>query len=304
MLFAVHISDNVLTAPWWLGGFVLAALLFYLGSRRLQDEEIPRIALLTAAFFIASLGHVKIPPTSVHLLLNGLVGVLLGWRACLAIPVGLFLQVLLFQHGGFTTLGVNTCVMAVPALLSYYLFRGLHRVPWCRHRWFRSALVALSVVLWTQSLIYSVTLLRTNTFGATTLDLTQANALLWQPWSWIVAGMLAFALVIIERRLETAPEFPMGLLIGELAVLATLALSCFVLLVGGEAYWQTPALVWVVAHLPIAVIEGVVLGFTVGYLAKVNPEMLGIGQTSLTLKAADSVSEKDVEPGKSRPVVI
>src|SRR5438132_14215793 len=115
MLFAVHISDTVLATPWWVGGLVLAALLCYVGSRRLQDEEVPRIALLTAAFFIASLVHVRIPPTSVHLILNGLVGVLLGWRACLAIPVGLFLQVVLIQHGGFTTLGINTCVMALPA---------------------------------------------------------------------------------------------------------------------------------------------------------------------------------------------
>src|SRR4030081_2683380 len=100
MLWAVHIGDYILATPWWLGGFALAGLLFFIGSRRLQDEEIPRIALLTATFFIASLFHVRIPPTSVHLILNGLVGVLLGWRACLAIPVGLFLQVLLFQHGG------------------------------------------------------------------------------------------------------------------------------------------------------------------------------------------------------------
>src|SRR5438270_7269857 len=135
MLFAVHISDNVLAAPWCLGGFALAALLVFFGSRRLDDDEVPRIALLTAAFFIASLFHVRVPPNSVHLILNGLVGVLLGWRACLAIPVGLFLQVLLIQHGGFTTIGVNTCVMAVPALVSYYLFHGLRRVPWWRSAW-------------------------------------------------------------------------------------------------------------------------------------------------------------------------
>lgn len=282
MLFAVHISDNVLTAPWWLGGFVLAGVLFFLGSRRLQDEEIPRIALLTAAFFIASLFHIKIPPTSVHLLLIGLVGVLLGWRACLAIPIGLFLQVLLFQHGGFTTLGINTCIMALPALLSYYLFHALHLAAWCRRRWFRSALVAFSVMLWTQSLIYSVTLLRTNSLGGTALFLDDANASLAQPWSWIITGMLAVFFVIVERRLETAPEFPLGLLIGELAVLATLALNCFVLLFGGEVYWQTPALILFVAHMPIAVVEGVVLGFTVGFLARVKPEMLRIGPQSLT----------------------
>jgi cobalt/nickel transport system permease protein len=277
MLFAVHISDGVLATPWWVGGFALAGLLFYFGSLRLQDEEIPRIALLTAAFFIASLFHVRVPPTSVHLILNGLVGVVLGWRACLAIPVGLFLQVLLINHGGFTTLGVNTCVMVLPALLSYYIWKGLQRVPWGRRPWFRSLLVAVSCVVWTQSLIYSVTLLRTNSFSnATALQLADANAELWEPWTWCVAGAAAFVLVMVERRLETAPEFPLGLLIGELAVLGTLGLNCFVLMAGGAAYWQMPAVVWVIVHLPIAVIEGVVLGFAVGFLARVKPEMLGI----------------------------
>src|SRR5438270_4201314 len=182
MLFAVHISDNVLAAPWCLGGFALAALLVFFGSRRLDDDEVPRIALLTAAFFIASLFHVRLPPTSVHLILSGLVGVLLGWRACLAIPVALFLQVVLINHGGFTTLGVNACVMTIPALLSYYLFHALHGIRWWRHPWFRSLLVALACVLWTQSLIYSLTLLRTNTFGAATqLNLGDANAILLEP---------------------------------------------------------------------------------------------------------------------------
>jgi len=275
MLYAVHISDNVLATPWWLGGFVLAAILLYVGSRRLHDEEIPRIALLTAAFFIASLFHVRVPPTSVHLILNGLVGVLLGWRCCMAIPVGLFLQVLLIQHGGFTTIGINTCIMVLPALLSYYLFHALHRIPWWKRPWFRSTLVAFSCVLWAQTLIYSLTLLRTNSFGeATTLNLDQANAMLGQPWTWVVSFGFALMLVVYERRVVTAPEFPLGLLIGELSVLTTLGLNCFVLLVGGAAYWQTPALVWVIAHLPIAVIEGIILGFTLSFLAKVKPAML------------------------------
>ncbi|HZY88254.1 MAG TPA: energy-coupling factor ABC transporter permease, partial [Gemmataceae bacterium] len=80
-LWAVHISDGVLTWPWWAGGFAVAGLLALLASWRVRDEEIPRIAVLTAAFFVASLIHVRVGPTSVHLLLNGLVGVVLGRRA-------------------------------------------------------------------------------------------------------------------------------------------------------------------------------------------------------------------------------
>jgi ABC-type Co2+ transport system permease subunit len=260
MLLAVHISDHVLAIPWLASGFALAAALVFLGARRLQDEEIPRIALLSAAFFITSLIHVRLPPTSVHLILNGLVGVLLGWRACLAIPVALLLQVVFIQHGGYTTLGVNTCVMAVPALAAYYAFHALRRFPWWRHPWFRSFLVALSAILWTQSLIYSMTLLWTTSAGdLTTIDLDAANAGLTSPWTWSVSFGVAALLVLVERRLETTPEFPLGLLIGELTVLITLGLNCAVLI-----------------HLPIAVIEGVVLGFAVGFLARVKPEMLGL----------------------------
>src|SRR5215470_13163727 len=105
---AVHISDGVLAVPWLGGGFALAALLVVIGALYVRDEEIPRIALLTAAFFVASLLHIRVGPTSVHLLLNGLVGAVLGRRAPLAILVGLFLQVALIGHGGFLTLGVNT----------------------------------------------------------------------------------------------------------------------------------------------------------------------------------------------------
>src|SRR5262249_28062609 len=91
-LWAVHISDGFLSPEWLAGGLVIAGLLALVGAWRLREEEIPRIALLTAAFFVASSIHLRVGLTSVHLLLNGLVGVLLGWRACLAIPIGLLMQ--------------------------------------------------------------------------------------------------------------------------------------------------------------------------------------------------------------------
>jgi cobalt/nickel transport system permease protein len=54
--------------------------------------------------------------------LNGLLGFILGWKAFPAILVGLTLQAALFQFGGITTLGVNTLIMALPAVLCYHLF--------------------------------------------------------------------------------------------------------------------------------------------------------------------------------------
>lgn len=124
-LFAVHISDGPL-GPLALGiGFAVAAILLALAVWRLRDEEVARIALLSGAFFVASSIHVRFPPTSVHLILNALVGVVLGRRASLAIAVGLLLQVVLLGHGGYTTLGVNVVVIALPALLASVLFGWL-----------------------------------------------------------------------------------------------------------------------------------------------------------------------------------
>ncbi len=75
---------------------------------------------------MASLIHVPVGPSSVHLILNGIIGVLLGWSAFPAILVALALQGVLFQFGGITTLGVNTFNMALPAIICFYLLnRGI-----------------------------------------------------------------------------------------------------------------------------------------------------------------------------------
>ena len=207
--WAVHISDGVMRESWLAGGFVGAGLLALLAAYRVRDEEIPRIALLSAAFFVATLMHFPLPPTTVHLLLNGLVGVVLGRRAPLAILIGLGLQYALMGHGGYTTIGVNTCVMSLPALLAGWMFAGLHRLPWMRQK---------------------------------------RPALLW------------FA----------------GFVIGAVSVLATLVLAAAVLLLGGKENFHQIVVLVFLAHLPIVVVEGVVLGFAVRFLARVKPEMLGM----------------------------
>ena len=95
------------------------------GLRRLPMDKLPQTAILAAAFFVVSLIHVPIPPTQAHLVLNGLLGLLLGWAAFPAIMVALALQALLFQFGGITTLGVNTFIMALPAVMCGILLRPL-----------------------------------------------------------------------------------------------------------------------------------------------------------------------------------
>ncbi len=121
----MHISEGVLSGPVLVSGAALAAAGTAVGLKNLDYDHVARAGMLSAAFFVASLIHVPIGPSSVHLILNGVVGLLLGWAAFPVILVALLLQAVLFQFGGITTLGVNTIIMALPAVLCYYLFRSL-----------------------------------------------------------------------------------------------------------------------------------------------------------------------------------
>jgi cobalt/nickel transport system permease protein len=121
----MHIADGVLSAPVLLGGGAIAAGGTAVGLKKMDMDQMPRVAVLTAAFFVASLIHVPIGPTSVHLILNGLIGLLLGWVSFPAILIGLLLQALLFGFGGLTVLGVNTVDMAMPAVIVYFIFNKL-----------------------------------------------------------------------------------------------------------------------------------------------------------------------------------
>ncbi len=117
----MHISEGVLSTPVLISGAALAVAGTTIGLKKMDYERIPQVAVLSAAFFIASLLHVPIGPSSVHLILNGLMGLLLGWVAFPAILVGLLLQAILFQYGGLTSLGVNTVTMALPAVICFFL---------------------------------------------------------------------------------------------------------------------------------------------------------------------------------------
>ena len=116
MIFAVHLADGTVTWPWAAGGWFVAFWLVVLFATTIPDDAVARVALVSAALFVASLVHVRVGPGSVHLLLNGLAGVLLGRRAVFAVVVALGLQLLLFGHGGLTTFGLNVAVYALPAL--------------------------------------------------------------------------------------------------------------------------------------------------------------------------------------------
>lgn len=139
----MHISEGVLSWPVLAGGAAIAAAAVGVGLRRLPDERVPVAGLLCALFFVAALIHIPVGIASVHLVLNGLCGVLLGWATFPVIAAALTLQALLFGFGGLSTLGVNILVMGVPALIAAAAFRA----PWPRSAALRGAVCgALAIV--------------------------------------------------------------------------------------------------------------------------------------------------------------
>lgn len=207
----MHISEGVLSAPVLLSGAGLTAVGTAIGLKKIDYDQLPAVALFASVFFVASLIHVPLGPSSVHLILNGVCGLLLGWMAFPAILVGLALQAILFQFGGLTVLGVNTFNVAFPAVL----LGGV-----CRN------------------CLYS--------------DRSLARTL------------CSFAC-------------------GACSVLLTAVCVAVCLTATGESF-SSAAILVIMAHLPVAVIEGILTAMCVEFVRKVRPEMLP-AKTAIRAKA-------------------
>jgi len=197
----MHIAEGILPLPLLGAGVGLGLLGAAIGLKRTRQEEIPLVGVMAAAFFVASLIHVPLGPASIHLLLLGLVGLLTGWACFPAILIALLLQALFFQYGGLTVLGVNTCIMALPALLAHLFGTPLIR---SSRRW----------------------------IAATGAFLAGAGAI-------IAAGVFA----------------------------------AIVLALADKAFFAAAQTI-LVAHIPVAAIEGMITVAVVGFILKVKPEML------------------------------
>lgn len=217
----MHISDGALAAPVLVGGACLTLAGVWMGLRRLDLDNMITTAVLASVFFVGSLIHVPLGPSSVHLLLNGLAGLVLGWVAFPCILVALILQSVLFQFGGLTVLGVNTLNVALPAVLCHLFLRGF--------------------------------MSKSGRYAALS-----------------------------------------GFVSGAGAVLGTALMVAICLGLSDEGFLPTAKIV-VLAHLPVMLIEGIITMFTVTFLIRTRPELLGI--------QADIPAKQPVSPsGSGMPV--
>ncbi|AER67363.1 cobalamin (vitamin B12) biosynthesis CbiM protein [Thermovirga lienii DSM 17291] len=197
----MHIAEGVLSWPVLVSGAAIATAGTAYGIKKLSFETIPRCGIVSAALFVASLIHVNLGASSVHLILGGLGGILLGWSLFPAFLVALFLQAVLFQFGGLVVLGVNVTNMAL---------------------------------------------------------------------SGVLAGFVGRALL---KRLKR--PFLCGAISGALGVFGAAVFVAASLAFSGEAF-RASAVLLIGAHLPVAIIEGIITGFIVSFLSKTDKNFLEV----------------------------
>lgn len=195
-----HIPDGVLSGPVLAAGAVISLGLLAQGLRRLDAQSIPQAGVLSAAFFVSSLISFPLGPSSVHLLLNGLMGLLLGWAAIPALAVALLLQAAFFGFGGLAVLGVNLLNMALPALLCALLLRPLlQRVSTEKGHWLIGAAAGAMGVLLT-ALMLSISLVLS---GKAFIPAAKLLFMLYLPLAALEAVITGTLLGFLRR---TAPE--------------------------------------------------------------------------------------------------
>jgi cobalt/nickel transport system permease protein len=193
----VHLAEGVLSAPVLVASAVLAVGAVAYGLRRLDDDQLPLAALLGAVFFVASTIHVPVGVGSVHLVLNGLAGLLLGWAVVPVVLVALLLQAALFSFGGFAVLGANVLILALPAVAAHYALRGLAVPGAARGRLLLAG--ALAGVLGIGGAALVAALLLTASGGRALADLVGLLALAHLPVMLIDATIGALALALLAR---------------------------------------------------------------------------------------------------------
>lgn len=119
----MHIADGIIATEIAVAADAATVGALYFFGRKTASEEIPKMGIMAAALFVASLIHFPMAGTSVHLGLFGLAGILLGWRSVPVVFIALLFQSLLFQHGGLLSLGVNVLNMSAGAVAAYMIWR-------------------------------------------------------------------------------------------------------------------------------------------------------------------------------------
>lgn len=197
----MHISEGILSggvlAVGWAG--TIAGLSY--GFKKTNPDKIIQTALISSAFFLASLVNIRIGPSSTHLTLLAPMGLILGYSVFPAVIVALLLQALLFGFGGLLVLGANAFVMGSASLVTHIIFGRAIRESAGRTRVITLSFMAGAFAVVIAAVIAGMFLMMTdaNFSGAVKILLTAHIPVA------IVEGIVTAFLVMWLKK--SAPEF-------------------------------------------------------------------------------------------------
>ncbi len=125
------LMDPIVAAVGWAEFLIVAAVAVLLSRKRVQEKDLPRIAVLSAGIFVAQMLNFPIGGgTTGHLIGGALFAIVAGpIVAIIGMTVILLIQALMFGDGGITAFGLNALNMAIIAPLTgwgvYNLLRPL-----------------------------------------------------------------------------------------------------------------------------------------------------------------------------------
>lgn len=248
----IHIPDGVLPFWLWAGAWALAVGVLWSAERFLpQPERARRLPLLGAAAALVLVAmSVEVVPIAYHINLTVIAGVLVGpaLGAVAAFVVSVILALL--GHGGITVAGLNTLLLGTEIALGGIVFRALARAL-KRRRVFAAGFVAVVLTLAvTSAMLVGIVWLAGPQWVEQPAGALDVETL-------AVAEPLREGLVAFRFGEEEAEEEAPGLSIERFATIV------FVL---GPVGW---------------VLEGLITGGVLAFLARVRPELV-VARPSMT----------------------
>jgi cobalt/nickel transport system permease protein len=156
----VHVPDGLMDPVVALVGtveflIVIAAVLL-VSSKRMKEQNLPRIAVLCAGIFVAQMLNFPIGGgTTGHLIGAALLAILAGpLMAIIGMTVVLIIQALMFGDGGITAFGINATNMAIIAPLAGWGVYTLIK-PMCDRTGRSGEGIAVAIAAWSSVFIAS-----------------------------------------------------------------------------------------------------------------------------------------------------
>ena len=192
----MHLADGVLSTPVIATTYAGAIASMVFAAKGIEDEDIPKISLMAGTFFAISLISIPVPPTSVHPLVCGLIGIILGAKSSLAFFIALLLQALLFKHGGITSLGANTLMLTIPAYISYLIYKKLP----IKNKIVKAGIIGFLSVVMTVIILIILLALTDERFAQGDFSVAKIIAVSHIPIMLIEGVLTAFAIGFIEKN--------------------------------------------------------------------------------------------------------